>query len=347
MTEAEQPKGVWGLIKELESKKGITEVVINGPKNVFVERAGQFIQLNYVLTKNDIIQFAKEVAQFNKRPFDHFHPIVDGNLPDGSRINIINEPFSQGSPSISIRKYLRQLKSFDTNPGIFGLDTNWVDFLKAAVSAKLNIIVSGGTGVGKTTMLNMLLKEISSQERVITIEDTLELQIDLPNMVRLEARNYLSTEGASLSIRDLVKNTLRMRPDRVIIGESRGGELFDLLQAMNTGHDGSMSSIHSNSPGECLSRMETLFLLAGYEIPVQVVRKMIASAIDVIIQISRNREGERIISSISEITGMEGPNILSQQIAQYEENKLIKTGIASHNMEKLHRYGGLPMNFFS
>ncbi|GAB4010103.1 MAG: hypothetical protein Fur0010_02010 [Bdellovibrio sp.] len=347
MTEQESAKGVWALMKELETKKGITEVVINGPKHIFVERAGQFIQLNYNLTKNDIIQFSKEVAQFNKKPFDQFHPIVDGNLPDGSRINIINEPFAYGSPSISIRKYLRQIKSFDSNPGIFGLETKWVDLLKAMVSAKLNIIVSGGTGVGKTTMLNMLLREISAQERVITIEDTLELQLELPNLVRLEARNYLSNEGTSLTIRDLVKNTLRMRPDRIIIGESRGGELFDLLQAMNTGHDGSMSSIHSNSPGECISRMETLFLLAGYEIPIQVVRKMIASAVDVIIQISRNRDGERVITSITEITGMEGPNILTQQLATLEEDKLIATGLSAHNMEKLHRFGGLPMNYFS
>ncbi|GAB4409264.1 MAG: hypothetical protein OHK0056_11060 [Bacteriovoracaceae bacterium] len=347
MTEQESAKGVWALMKELETKKGITEVVINGPKHIFVERAGQFIQLNYNLTKNDIIQFSKEVAQFNKKPFDQFHPIVDGNLPDGSRINIINEPFAYGSPSISIRKYLRQIKSFDSNPGIFGLETKWVDLLKAMVSAKLNIIVSGGTGVGKTTMLNMLLREISAQERVITIEDTLELQLELPNLVRLEARNYLSNEGTSLTIRDLVKNTLRMRPDRIIIGESRGGELFDLLQAMNTGHDGSMSSIHSNSPGECISRMETLFLLAGYEIPIQVVRKMIASAVDVIIQISRNRDGERVVTSITEITGMEGPNILTQQLATLEEDKLIATGLSAHNMEKLHRFGGLPMNYFS
>lgn len=347
MTEQESAKGVWALMKELETKKGITEVVINGPKHVFVERAGQFIQLNYNLTKNDIIQFSKEVAQFNKKPFDQFHPIVDGNLPDGSRINIINEPFANGSPSISIRKYLRQIKSFDSNPGIFGLQAKWIDLLKAMVSAKLNIIVSGGTGVGKTTMLNMLLREISAQERVITIEDTLELQLELPNLVRLEARNYLSNEGTSLTIRDLVKNTLRMRPDRIIIGESRGGELFDLLQAMNTGHDGSMSSIHSNSPGECISRMETLFLLAGYEIPIQVVRKMIASAVDVIIQISRNRDGERVVTSITEITGMEGPNILTQQLATLEEEKLIATGLSAHNMEKLHRFGGLPMNYFS
>jgi len=342
-----QMTGVWGLLKDLETKKGITEVTINSPKHIFVERAGQFIQLNYALTKNDIVQFAKEVAQFNRRPFDIKNPIIDGNLPDGSRINIINEPFAQGSPSVSIRKYLRQINSFDTNPGIFGLETHWVELLKAMVSARLNVIVSGGTGVGKTTLLNLLLKEIAAQERVITIEDTLELQVELPNLVRLEARTFLNNEGASLSIRDLVKNTLRMRPDRIIIGETRGGELFDLLQAMNTGHDGSMSSVHSNSPGECLSRMETLFLLAGYEIPVHVIRKMISSAVDVIVQISRNREGERVVTSITELTGMEGPNILSQQLAVYEDNKLIKTGMASHYMEKLHRYGGLPLNYFS
>jgi pilus assembly protein CpaF len=344
---SEAVNSVWTLLKELEGKKGITEVVINNPKHIFVERQGQFIQLNVAITKADMYAFARDVASFNRKAFDQEHPILDGNLPDGSRINIIAEPFSTGSPAISIRKYLRSIQSFDTSPDIFGLTPKWVEFLKAAVRSRMNLIVSGGTGVGKTTFLNLLLKEIGAHERVVTIEDTIELSIGLPNVVRLEARTSSATGGPTLSIRDLVRNTLRMRPDRIIVGEARGGELFDLLQAMNTGHDGSMSSVHANSPGECLSRMETLFQLAGFDIPYHVVRRMMSSAVDMIIQISRNREGERVVSAISELTGMEGSNILSHQIALIDNGVLRSSGITPKNMETLHTKGELPMNFFA
>lgn len=337
---------VWKLIQDLGSKKGITEIVINNPRTVFVERQGQFIQLNVQLSKNDLYQFSKEVAQFNKKEFDSQNPILDGNLPDGSRINIISEPYSQGSPAVTIRKYIKSIKSFDDDHEIFGLNSKWVEFLKAMVSARQNVIISGGTGVGKTTFINLLLKEMSQADRVITIEDTMELSIDSPNTVRLEVFAP-SKEQVGLSARELVKNTLRMRPDRIIVGEVRGGELFDLLQAMNTGHDGSMSSIHANSPGECISRMENLFLMAGYDVPFQVVRKQIAQGVDFIIQLGRNREGGRVVNQIMEITGMEGANILSQQLAIRDEEGLVSTGISPKNMDKLHRMGGLARDFFN
>jgi pilus assembly protein CpaF len=187
---------------------------------------------------------------------------------------------------------------------------------------------------------------MSAAERVVTIEDTLELSINYPNVVRLET--FAASKGQSgLTARELVKNTLRMRPDRIIVGEVRGGELFDLLQAMNTGHDGSMSSIHANSPGECISRMENLFLMSGYEVPFQVVRKQIAQGVDFIIQLGRDREGNRIVNQIMEITGMEGPNILSQQLAVREEEGLVSTGISPKNIDRLHRHGGLPLDFFN
>lgn len=337
---------VWKLINELGQKKGITEIVINDPKRVFVERQGQFIQLNVQLSKNDLYEFAKEIAHFNKKEFDGMSPILDGNLPDGSRVNIISEPYSQGSPAVTIRKYLRSIKSFDDDHSIFGLNSKWIEVFKAMVGSRCNIIVSGGTGVGKTTFINLLLKEMSAAERVVTIEDTLELTLSYPNVVRLEA--FAATKGqVGLSARELVKNTLRMRPDRIIVGEVRGGELFDLLQAMNTGHDGSMSSIHANSPGECISRMENLFLMSGYEVPFQVVRKQIAQGVDFIIQLGRDREGNRIVNQIMEITGMEGPNILSQQIAVREDEGLVSTGISPKNIDKLHRHGGLPLDFFN
>ncbi len=345
---ANQENSVWQLITDLSNKKGITEIVINDPKRVFVERAGQFIQLNVNLSKADLYDFAKELAKFNKKKFDPSSPILDGNLPDGSRINIIAEPFAQGSPAITIRKYLRFIKSFDDNPDIFGLSTDWVEFLKASISARLNIIVSGGTGMGKTTFINLLLNELSPAERIVTIEDTIELNLKIPNVVRLEVGHRTSgNDSVGLSTRELVKNTLRMRPDRIIIGEIRGGELFDLLQAMNTGHDGSMSSIHANSPSECFSRMESLFLMAGYDVPYNVVRKQMSQGIDFIFQLGRNRDGQREVLSVVEVTGMEGSNILSQVIAEREEGVLMKTGIAPKNMEKLHRMGGLPMDFFS
>ena len=240
---------------------------------------------------------------------------------------------------------LKIIQNYD-DENIFGLNKRWIELFKAMVASRCNIIVSGGTGVGKTTFINLLLKEMSPAERVIIIEDTKELSLSSPNVVRLEVF-AASKDHSGLSARDLVKNTLRMRPDRIIVGEVRGGELFDLLQAMNTGHDGSMSSIHSNSPGECISRMENLFLMSGFDVPFQVVRKQITQGVDFIIQLGRNREGQRVVNQIMEITGMEGANILSQQLALRDDDGLIGTGISPKNMNKLHRDGALPQDFFN
>ncbi|MCP4912008.1 MAG: CpaF family protein [Oligoflexia bacterium] len=336
---------VWNLIDELNQKKGITEIAINGPKKVFVERAGQFIQLNYPISLEDLNEFASDVAKQNQTEFSQSNPILDGRLPDGSRINIIHERYSQGTPAITIRKYLKSITSFDENPKIFGLDAHWINLLKAMVGSRMNIIVSGGTGVGKTTFMNLMLNELAQAERVITIEDTLELSLNIPNVVRLEGS--FAAKNSGIGPRDLVRNTLRMRPDRIIIGEVRGGELFDLLQAMNTGHDGSMSSIHANSPSDCLTRIENLFLMAGYDVPNAVVRKQMAMGIDYIIQITRDREGNRVLGSILELTGMEGNNILSQQILVREEGELVSTGITPKNFEKLCQMGGLEKDFFN
>jgi len=337
---------IWNLINDLNKKSGITEILINDPKNVFVEKAGQFIQLNANLPAADINSFIQEVAVMNQKICDKDNPIFDGNLPDGSRINIINVPFVMGSPAISIRKYLKFISNFESSPNIFGLTPKWIEFLKAIVAAKLNIIVSGGTGVGKTTFLNLLINEIPKTQRLITIEDTLELSINLPNVVRLESGAKALYSKSNLSTRDLVKNTLRMRPDRIIIGETRGGELFDLLQAMNTGHEGSMTSVHSNSGGECLSRLESLFLLSGFDIPLIVVRKQLTTAINFIIQLGRDKEGQRVITEIIEVCGMEGPVILTQPIAQREDDQLIFKGIAPKSFEQLNSSGNLPINFF-
>jgi pilus assembly protein CpaF len=337
---------IWNLINDLNKKSGITEILINGPKSIFVERGGQFIQLNANLPAQDINVFIQEVAAFNQKVCNNDNPILDGNLPDGSRINIINSPFVMGSPAISIRKYLRSITSFDANPNAFGLTPQWIEFFKAMMSARLNIVVSGGTGVGKTTFLNLLINEVSKAERIITIEDTIELSVNSPNVVRLESGAKSLSSKSNLTTRDLVKNTLRMRPDRIIIGETRGAELFDLLQAMNTGHEGSMTSVHANSGGECLSRLETLFLLAGFEIPLSVVRKQISSAVNFIIQLGRDQEGQRVINEITEVCGMEGSTMLTQTIAERVDGHLQFKGLAPRVFEKLHRHGGLPTNFF-
>lgn len=337
---------VWNLLNDLSKKNGITEILINGPKSIFIEKTGELIQLNTNIPVTDIEQFIKEVAELNHKHCDSDNPVLDGKLPDGSRINIINRPFVSGSPAISIRKYLKFISSFESDPDLFGLSPKWIKLMKAIVAAKLNVIISGGTGVGKTTFLNLMINEVSKLERIIAIEDTPELSINIPNVVRLESGAKVVQSKTILSTRDLVKNTLRMRPDRIIIGECRGGELFDLLQAMNTGHDGSMTSVHASSGGECLSRMETLFLLSGMDIPLSVVRRQMSSAIHFIIQLGRDKNGNRVISEIIEICGMEGGTILIQQIAVREEGFLMFKGVAPKNMEQLHRAGGLPINFF-
>lgn len=350
MNEAKEIKSntVWSLLQELSTKKGITEIAINGPKGIFVERDGQFIQLNTHVTKNDMYQFIKEVAEFNKRPCDDQHPLMDGVLPDGSRINVVMEPYAHSSAAITIRKYLRNLRTLEGAANAFGIEAKILTLIKAIAASRLNIIVSGGTGVGKTTMMNMLLRELPLNERIVVIEDTIELDSDHPNIVRLEAKASINSgKQHSISICDLVKNSLRMRPDRLIIGEVRGPELFDLLQAMNTGHDGSMSSLHANSVSECLMRMENLYLMNGMEVPLGAIRQQISSAINFIFQLGRDRDGKRRIIEIAEITGMEGATIQLQWIARFEKNHLSLTGTVPECMALLNERSGLALDFFS
>lgn len=340
-----QSNTVWTLVKELAKKRGITEITINDENHVFVEREGKFIQLQYPLVADHITQFAKDVAMINDRPLGDGNPILDGNLPDGSRINIIMPPYTPKTPAITIRKYLRSIKTFEMDEYIFKLGPKWIQFIRALIACRKNIIVSGGTGVGKTTFMNLVLHEINPVERVLVIEDTRELSVQLPNLVQLEARQFFK-KGTALKIRDLVKNALRMRPDRIIVGEVRGEEIFDLLQAMNTGHEGSMCSIHSNSPKECLSRMETLYLLGTSDIPMVAVRKQISSSVDFIIQLKRDRDGKRCVDEIFEVTGMEGGTILSQAVAKRENGLLEFTGLAPRDLQEFVKVGGLENNFF-
>ncbi|MES2527201.1 MAG: ATPase, T2SS/T4P/T4SS family [Bdellovibrionota bacterium] len=333
------------FLDEIAKRTGITEVIINRPDNVFVEKDGELIKLETKFRDEEIEAFCQDVALFNRKTFGPATPILDGSLTDGSRINLIHKDYTNTHHAITIRRYLKSIKTFADAPGIFGLSEEWVEFLKMLVKARVNIIVSGGTGVGKTTFLNLLLQEMDPKERVITIEDTRELQFSHTNTVRLEAR---PTQGGvqGLAIRDLLKNTLRMRPDRIIVGEVRGGEVFDLLQAMNTGHEGSMTSVHSNSPGECLGRLENLFLLSGYELPLKALRYQISSAVDYIIQIRRNKNGDRVVQQLTELAGMEGDRILMQDIGIMKDDNFTFSGAVPSNVARLQK-AGLPKDFFT
>jgi pilus assembly protein CpaF len=335
---------VWNLIKELNSKSGITEIIINQTNNIYIERSGEFIRLNVKLDRFDIDGFIQDVADYNNKTFDELNPVLDARLPDGSRVNVVSDSFSLNCPAITIRKYLKHIKNFTSSPNIFGANEKVVTFLKALVHSRLNLVVSGGTGTGKTTFLNLMLQEVSPAQRIICIEDTRELNFDLPNVVRLESRIGFST-GSNLSIRDLVKNSLRMRPDRIIIGEVRGAEVFDLLQAMNTGHEGSMTSIHANTPGDCLTRIENLFLLSGYDVPIKAIRYQISSAVDFIIQIGRNKVGERVITQVTELSNMESDKITMQDILVYRDNRLVFTGLVPQRIKRLMEFG-IKSDFF-
>jgi pilus assembly protein CpaF len=330
---------VWTLIEKLSNKNGITEIAVNGPDEVYIEKEGQFVQLDVKITKKSIEQFVNDVSVFNNKVIDENSPLFNGSLPDGSRVNIVSPPVRIEGPAITIRKFSKSIQTFDSRKGIFGLSPDWISFLRAAIKANFNIIVSGGTGVGKTTFLNLLLQETGKHERKVIIEDTRELSIDLPNTIRMEAMNQNNIRP--VTVRDLVKNSLRMRPDRIVIGEIRGEEIFDLLQAMNTGHDGSIATIHANSPRECVSRMESLYLLSGYEVPYSVIRHQIGKSIDLVIQLKRNREGVRVVSHITEITDMSGDQVLMQDIGLLGKdlNYIVSTNLIPKKIEILEKNG--------
>ena len=336
---------IWSLLESLKPKKGVTEVIINAPDNIYIEKEGDLIRLNVDLDPSHFDSFCQEVAAHNQVSFGVDHPIVDGILPDGSRVNIISSRYTDKYPAITIRKYLKNIRTFDELEGKFFISDKWVTLFKALVAAKTNIIISGGTGSGKTTFLNLLLNELSPLERIITLEDTKELNFKSPNHVRLFTAMANSGIESPLQMRDLVKNTLRMRPDRIIIGEVRGAEAFDMLQAMNTGHDGSMCTIHANSPVEALARLESLFLFAGFEVPATTIRKQISTAVDFVIQLDRNEDGERVVSEVLEITRMEGQVISTQKIGMRGEMGLEFSGIVPASMKKLINVGIKP-DFF-
>ncbi len=310
----------FGPIQPLLDDDAITEVMVNGWARVYIERAGR-LTLTPVKFDDDehVRRIIDRIILPLGRRIDPDTPLVDARLPDGSRVNAIIPPVAIDGPSITIRKFgVRKLTVQDLID--FGSMTPQIsEFLKACVVTRLNGVVSGGTGSGKTTLLNVLSSFIPDDERIVTIEDSAELRLHQDHVVRLETKKPNLDGRGEVSIRDCVKNALRMRPDRIVVGECRGGEALDMLQAMNTGHDGSLTTIHANSPRDAVSRMETLSLMGGLDLPLKVIREQIASAVDLIVQQSRLRDGTRKITHITEVVGMEGDTVVLQDIFKYSE----------------------------
>lgn len=283
----------------------VTEIMVNGPDHVFIEKSGRIFDSKVrFASERHLRKIIERIVLPIGRRIDESSPMVDARLPDGSRVNAILPPLSVGGSCLTIRKFSREAKSIQELEDLGSLNDNVSEFLKYAVVGKLNVLLSGGTGTGKTTLLNAMSSFIPSDERIITIEDSVELQLQQPHVVRLETRSQNVEGKGEVTVRDLVRNSLRMRPDRLIIGEVRGPEALDMLQAMNTGHSGSLSTIHANSTNDALSRLETLTLLAGTELPLSAVRSQVASAIDLIVQLARFGDGSRRIVKITELQGL-------------------------------------------
>ncbi len=327
----------YGPITELLKDKEITEIMVNGKDEIYIELNGQLILDNSVSFINDdhIIRVIQRLVQPLGRNIDVAHPMVDARLEDGSRLNAVLPPLSLNGPVLTIRKFKRELSDIEDFLRIGSLTPYMARFLEACVHAKLNIIIEGGTGAGKTTLLNVLSSFCSPSERIITIEDAAELRLKQEHVISLETRsnNYEGIGG--VTIRDLVINSLRMRPDRIIVGEVRGKEAFDMLQAMNTGHDGSMTTMHANSPEDALNRLETMVLMNGIEIPVTAIREYIENAIDIVVSVQRFSDGRRRVTSINEITGMEKGEIKQKEIFKFNQTGILPNGEVKGEFVKL------------
>jgi len=317
----------YGPLQPLLDDPEVTEIMVNGPYQVYVERHGK-IELTGVRFRDErhLMRIIEKILLPLGKRVDERVPMVDARLPDGSRVNVVIPPISLNGPCVTIRKFSRDPFTMSDLISFGTLTPEAAQFLQAAVQAKLNILITGGTASGKTTLLNVLSAFIPNDERIITIEDTAELQLRQDHVVRLEARPPNIEGVGEVTIRDLVRNALRMRPDRIIVGECRGGEALDMLQAMNTGHEGSMTTIHANNPREALSRLETMVLMAGMDLPVRAIREQIAGAIDLIVHMARLRDGSRKVMQISEITGMEGDVVTMQDLFVFEHEGFDEMG---------------------
>jgi pilus assembly protein CpaF len=346
-----------GPLEPLLRDETLTEVMVNGPQQVYIERDGK-LELTNVTFQNDehVMKIIQRIIAPIGRRVDESSPMVDARLADGSRVNAIIPPLSLVGPVITIRKFAATPYTVDDLVRFGTATPDMFEFLEACVKARLNIFVSGGTGSGKTTMLNILSSFIPDDERIVTIEDAAELQLRQEHVVTLEARPSNIEGKGAIPIRELVRNALRMRPDRIIVGECRSAEALDMLQAMNTGHDGSMSTGHANTPRDMLSRLETMVLMAGMDLPLRAIREQISSAVDLIVHQNRLKDGTRKITNITEVQGMEGEVIVMQDVFVFEqtgfndgkiEGRLKPTGIRPHFVERFEVAGiHLPPNIF-
>jgi pilus assembly protein CpaF len=347
----------FGPIEPLLQDPTVSEVMVNGPYQVYCERKGK-LQLTDIRFDDDehVRRIIDRIVSPLGRHVDEASPLCDARLPDGSRVNIVIPPISLVGPTITIRKFSKTPLTVDDLIRFGSMTPEIAEFLRACVHARLNIVVSGGTGSGKTTLLNVLSSFIPDDERIVTIEDAAELQLRQEHVVRLEARPPNIEGKGAVKIRDLVINALRMRPERIVVGECRGPEALDMLQAMNTGHDGSLTTGHANSPRDMLARLETMVLMAGMELPVRAIREQISSAIDLIIQQTRLRDGSRKITQITEVQGMEGDVITLQDLFVFQQEdyrdgkvigRIVPTGIRPKFMPKIEEAGiDLPPSIF-
>lgn len=341
----------YGPIAEFLDDDSVTEIMVNSLDAIYVEREGQLHRTHARFLSEEHLRRIIEriVAQVGRR-IDESSPMVDARLPDGSRVNAVIPPLAVDGPALTIRKFARDAFQVDDLISFGTLTAEVADLLRACVVGRLNILVSGGTGTGKTTMLNVLSSYVPNGQRIVTIEDAVELQLRQAHVVRLESRPTNIEGKGEVSIRDLVRNSLRMRPDRIIVGEVRSGETLDMLQAMNTGHEGSLSTVHANTPRDAITRMETMVLMAGMELPIRAVREQIAAAIDLIVHLNRMRDGSRRITTISEVQGMQGDVVTLQDIFTFDYDagvdehgrylgRLRPTGLRPGFAEQLSRSG--------
>lgn len=310
-----------GPLQGLMDDESITDIMINGANSVYIERNG-IVDKSAVtfIDEGQLLDIAKRIASRVGRRIDESQPTCDARLEDGSRVNMVIPPIALDGTSISIRKFKKQSIDFSQLCEFGSMSTEMAQVLMIAARCRLNILISGGTGSGKTTMLNALTQFASEKERIVTIEDAAELRLLQPHVVRLETRNAGIENTGQITQRDLVINSLRMRPDRIIMGECRGGEAFEMLQAMNTGHDGSMSTLHANTPRDALSRVEAMVMMSTNNLPLEAIRRTIVSAVDIIIQISRLHDGSRKVMSICEVIGLEGNNPVLEEIFRFQPN---------------------------
>lgn len=336
----QEAKG-YGPLDPLLADSSISDILVNGAKNVYVEKNGKLYKTSVTFKDNRHLRnIIERIVSKVGRRIDEKSPMVDARLPDGSRVNAIIPPLAIDGPSLSIRRFRADSGTMESLLKWGSISTEMARVLEAAVAARLNIVISGGTGAGKTTLLNSLSAKIPNTERIITIEDSAELALQQEHVVRLETRPANIEGEGQVSARDLVINSLRMRPDRIIIGECRGAETLDMLQAMNTGHDGSLTTLHANSPRDALSRLETMVMFSGIDLPERNIKSQIASAIDIIIQVSRLSDGSRKVTKVSEIVGMEGDVITMQDIFVWEQ-----TGTGVNTVMGMHSSTGIRPKF--